>query len=164
VCFENLSLISPHQYVCALFIPNTTEAAGWEGRRGPLNKTELDGALWSRIPFILDLIFVERRQQDSSKAGNIPAGLLRSETRPPPLHPPYIFTHIHSHTHTHTQFTSVETNLQPRYFLYGSWVGLGTENRCQYVSPCRAHQRSGWATWGERSPWIRGDRWWQEQP
>lgn len=103
---SSLESTSPHQYVCALFIPppTTTEAAG----TGSLNKTELDGALWSHIPFILDLIFAERRQRALQRQPTfLQASTDLRQGCPRCTH------HTHPHTLTHMQYTSGQTHLQP---------------------------------------------------
>lgn len=104
---SSLESSSPHQYVCALFIrapPTTTEAAG----TGSLNKTEQDGALWSHIPFILDLIFAERRQRAFQRQPTfLQASTDLRQGCPRCTH------HTHPHTLTHMQYTSGQTHLQP---------------------------------------------------
>lgn len=87
--------------------PTTTEAGGWKKRAGSLNKTGLDGALWSHIPFILGLIFVEHRQQTLQRQGTFLQA--SSDLR---LGCPHCTPHTHSYTHTHTH-RAVQTHFYP---------------------------------------------------
>lgn len=110
---ENVSLSSslessyPHQYVCALFIPPQQQRQQDEREQtGSLNKTELDGALWSHIPFILDLIFVEHRQQTLQRQGTFLQA--SSDLRlgcPHCTHHTHPHIFIHTLTHTHSENT-----------------------------------------------------------
>lgn len=91
--------------------PTTTEAAG----TGSLNKTELDGALWSHIPFILDLIFAERRQRALQRQPTfLQASTDLRQGCPRCTH----YTHPHTPTHTHTHTVYIRANTPSAPFMY----------------------------------------------
>lgn len=105
--------------MCPLHPPHNNRGSRMRGRAGSLNKTELDGSLWSHIPFILDLIFVERRQQTLQRGGTFLQA--SSDLR---LGCPCCTRHTYTHRFTHTKqhtYTYISANTPSiPYFLYWS--------------------------------------------
>lgn len=80
--------------------PHNNRGSRMKRRTGSLNKTGPDGAVWSHIPFILDLIFVERRQQALQRQRTFLQA--SSDLR---LGCPHCTQYTHPHTHRHAHYT-----------------------------------------------------------